>query len=52
MDGCKYVYLDDCCQSGRDSNGRIIVDNNFPNGIKALADYAHEKGLLFGVYSD
>ena len=50
--GYKYVNLDDCWQSGRDSNGKIIVDNNFPNGIKALADYAHEKGLLFGVYSD
>ena len=50
--GYNYVNLDDCWQSGRDSNGRIIVDKNFPNGIKALADYAHEKGLLFGVYSD
>jgi alpha-galactosidase len=50
--GYKYVNLDDCWQSGRDSNGKIIVDKAFPNGIKALADYAHEKGLLFGVYSD
>ncbi len=50
--GYKYVNLDDCWQSGRDSNGRIIVDKNFPNGIKPLADYAHEKGLLFGLYSD
>lgn len=50
--GYKYVNLDDCWQSGRDSNGKIVVDKNFPNGIKALADYAHEKGLLFGVYSD
>ena len=50
--GYKYINLDDCWQSGRDSNGKIIVDDRFPNGIKALADYAHEKGLLFGVYSD
>ena len=50
--GYNYVNLDDCWQSGRDSNGRIIVDKNFPNGIKALADYAHKKGLLFGLYSD
>ena len=50
--GYNYVNLDDCWQSGRDSNGVIIVDNAFPNGIKPLVDYAHKKGLLFGVYSD
>ena len=51
--GYKYVNIDDCWQISRDSNGRIVVDpNNFPNGIKPLADYAHEKGLLFGIYSD
>ena len=51
--GYKYVNLDDCWQSSRDSNGKIVVDkNNFPNGIKPLVDYAHSKGLLFGLYSD
>jgi alpha-galactosidase len=50
--GYKYVNLDDCWQSDRDSNGKIVVDPRFPNGIKPLADYAHEKGLLFGLYSD
>ena len=51
--GYKYVNLDDCWQVSRDSNGRIVVDQNaFPSGMKALADYAHSKGLLFGVYSD
>lgn len=24
----------------------------FPNGIKALADYVHGKGLKLGIYSD
>lgn len=24
----------------------------FPNGIKALADYVHAKGLKLGIYSD
>lgn len=24
----------------------------FPSGIKALADYVHEKGLKLGIYSD
>ena len=51
--GYKYVNLDDCWQVSRDGNGRIVVDQNaFPSGMKALADYAHSKGLLFGVYSD
>ena len=51
--GYKYINIDDCWQISRDSDGKIVVDpNNFPNGIKQLADYAHEKGLLFGIYSD
>jgi alpha-galactosidase len=50
--GYNYVNLDDCWQSGRDANGKIIVDPAFPNGIKPLADYAHKRGLLFGLYSD
>ena len=51
--GYKYVNLDDCWQVSRDSNGKIVVDQKaFPNGIKPLADYAHQKGLLFGLYSD
>ena len=51
--GYNYINLDDCWQSSRDSNGRIVPDpNTFPNGIKPLADYAHSKGLLFGLYSD
>ena len=51
--GYKYINLDDCWQIDRANNGTIIVDSNaFPNGIKKLADYAHSKGLLFGLYSD
>ena len=51
--GYKYINIDDCCQISRDENGKIVVDSNaFPNGIKPLADYAHSKGLLFGIYSD
>ena len=26
--------------------------DRFPNGIKAVADYVHSKGLKFGIYSD
>ena len=51
--GYNYINLDDCWQKSRDENGTIIPDpTNFPNGIKSLADYAHSKGLKFGLYSD
>ena len=51
--GYKYINLDDCWQKSRDENGKIIPDPDaFPNGIKPLVDYAHSKGLLFGLYSD
>ena len=51
--GYKYINIDDCWQISRDSEGKIVVDqNSFPNGIKPLADYAHQKGLLLGIYSD
>ena len=33
--------------------GNIVADpENFPSGIKALADYVHSKGLKFGIYTD
>jgi len=37
----------------RDENGRLFGDpEKFPNGMKAVADYVHSKGLKFGIYSD
>ena len=51
--GYNYINLDDCWQKYRDENGVIIPDpERFPNGIKPLVDYAHSKGLKFGLYSD
>ena len=51
--GYQFIVIDDCWQVGRDANGNIIPDpDRFPNGIKALADYVHSKGLKFGIYSD
>ena len=33
--------------------GVIIADSvRFPQGIKALANYVHSKGLGFGIYTD
>lgn len=50
--GYEYIVIDDCWQIGRDSLGNIIPDNkHFPSGMKALADYIHERGLKFGIYS-
>ncbi len=50
--GYQYVNIDDCWQVGRAADGSIIVDEHFPSGIKALADYVHSKGLKLGVYTD
>lgn len=51
--GYEYIVIDDCwSEKQRDENGRLIPDKNkFPNGIKAVADYVHSKGLKFGIYS-
>jgi len=50
--GYTYLVIDDCWQVGRDSLGNITVDpERFPNGMRAVADYVHHKGLKFGIYS-
>ena len=48
--GYLYVNVDDCWQAGRDAQGRIQANENFGD-MKALADYVHNKGLKFGIYS-
>lgn len=51
--GYEYIFIDDLWQGGRDCQNNIIPDpEKFPNGIKALADYVHSKGLKLGIYSD
>lgn len=51
--GYEYIFIDDCWQGGRDNRNNIIPDQKkFPNGIKAVADYVHSKGLKLGIYSD
>ncbi|CAN3977778.1 NPCBM/NEW2 domain-containing protein [Kitasatospora purpeofusca] len=51
--GYTYVNLDDCwALPQRDATGNLVPDPvRFPNGLKALADYVHDKGLKFGLYS-
>lgn len=51
--GYKYIFIDDGWQGGRDNHNNMIPDaEKFPSGIKALADYVHDKGLKIGIYSD
>lgn len=51
--GYQYIFIDDGWQGGRDNKNNILPDpKKFPDGIKALADYVHSKGLKLGIYSD
>lgn len=51
--GYEYLIIDDCWSlRERDENGNLVPDpEKFPYGMKAVADYVHEKGLKFGMYS-
>jgi len=52
--GYYYVNIDDCWLANqRDADGKLVPDpDRFPNGMKALADYVHSKGLKMGIYED
>ena len=52
--GYIYLVLDDAWMaSERDKNGRLVADpKKFPNGMKAIGDYIHSKGLRYGIYQD
>jgi alpha-galactosidase len=50
--GYRYLVIDDCWQTGRDREGLIHASaRTFPSGIAALAAYAHERGLMLGIYT-
>ncbi len=51
--GYEYIVIDDCWSlKERDDEGNLVPDSKkFPNGMKAVGDYIHEKGLKFGMYS-
>ncbi|HEX6467839.1 MAG TPA: NPCBM/NEW2 domain-containing protein [Streptosporangiaceae bacterium] len=50
--GYTYVNIDDCWMTrSRDAQGNLVPDPvKFPNGIKAVADYVHARGLKLGIY--
>ncbi|MEW9534749.1 lectin [Microbispora sp. NPDC049125] len=52
--GYEYVNIDEGWWQGtRDASGNITVDTNeWPGGMKAIADYIHSKGLKAGIYTD
>lgn len=51
--GYQYIVIDDFWVGGRNANNELFPDPvRFPNGMKALADYVHSKGLKLGIYSD
>jgi alpha-galactosidase len=50
--GYQYINMDGCWQGKRGPDGRISPDiYRFPNGMKPIGDYLHEKGFKFGLYS-
>ncbi len=52
--GYNYIVLDDgwMIKDHRDKGGNLIPDPaKFPNGMKALVDFVHSKGLKFGLYN-
>ena len=52
--GYEYLVIDDCwSEKARDPvTDKIIPDKKkFPNGMKAVSDYVHGRGLKFGMYS-
>jgi alpha-galactosidase len=51
--GYEYILLDDGWMAmERDAQGNLVPHpDKFPNGIKAVADYVHSKGLKFGLYN-
>lgn len=51
--GYQYIVIDDHWHGGRDAANRLFPDpHKFPDGMKAVSDYIHARGLKFGIYSD
>jgi len=52
--GYKFINIDDGYFGGRDkATGQLLIHpTRFPNGMKTVVDYIHDKGLKAGIYSD
>ncbi len=55
LDKCGYEYIvidDGWMLKQRDKDGNLVPDPaKFPDGMKAVSDYVHSKGLKFGIYN-
>jgi len=51
--GYRHFHLDDCwADKHRNETGYLQAErDHFPNGMKPVVDYAHSKGLTFGLYT-
>ena len=51
--GYRHFHLDDCwADKERNESGFLQAErDHFPNGMKPIVDYAHSKGLTFGLYT-
>ncbi len=52
--GYNHINIDDGYFGGRDAQtGQLLIHpTRFPNGMKGVVDYIHQKGLKAGIYSD
>jgi hypothetical protein len=50
--GYNYVNIDDGFFGGRDSDGRLFWNANFPNGLAPIVQHVHRLGMKAGIYSD
>jgi alpha-galactosidase len=52
--GYRYVVIDDAWHESVRSDDGDLAENRwaFPHGLKWLAERIHERGLLFGLYTD
>lgn len=51
--GYNHINIDDGFFGGRDADGKLLIHpTRFPNGLRSVVDYIHDKGLKAGIYSD
>jgi alpha-galactosidase len=50
--GYYFINIDDGYFGGRDTSGKLFVNQKFSSGMPALVSYLHGKGLKAGIYTD
>lgn len=51
--GWNHIMMDDLWQGTRKADGTPQPNaSRFPNGLKTVADYVHQNGMKFGLYTD